>query len=252
MDHHIWMSYFGKEIRASKRAWADKKRSLAREYDYSRNLEQDLALCNGDQMDIDDPMGTVDARTTKTDKHTLVPLSDEWFTDLDESFNNIDKLLEELQHEGTQISSEDYHQILGADQRLFEMQEDMTQCLKTLGAKEGRPGSNTPERGDLLPRADGDCCPIQTHLEERDSDSHKTTIILASMDPFFVRTRETFCHSGSHGAPMKSTASYIQLSPGENVMKQLFRWWRPCGSGCVRGVRRIGEDRVTEVDGFIQ
>lgn len=252
IDHHIWIYYFGKEIWDSKKAWTDKKQRLAMEYEHLGNLKQDPASCNDDQMDIDDPMSTVDVGTAKTSKHTLVPLSDQWFADLDESFDNIDRLLEELQHEGTQTSPQDYHQILGADQRLLEMQEDLTQCLLTFDAKEGRFGSHTSKRGDLLPPADRDCRPSQIYIEEREPESHENSVMSAGMDPFFVRTPETVCHSGSPGAPIKLTASNMQLSPGEHVMKQLFRWWRPCGSGCVRDIRRIGEDRVTEVDGLIQ
>lgn len=215
----------------------DKKQRLAKKFNNLRNLEQSSALCNGDKMDIDDHGAAASGQMPSMTEHTLAPLSDEWFADLDESFNKIDKLLEELQHERTQSLPHDCFHILGTDQRLLNMQGDFTQCLTTLQAgkrqQDKRVGSpnRTPTR------------------ESREADSYD---ISSESDPSFVRTPKRLPHAGGPRAPTKLISLNIQLSPGESVMKQLFRWWQPCGSDCIHDVRRLGGHRRTEVDGRVQ
>lgn len=243
------MYFFGQEIQESKWAMAVKKQRLARKYDYLHSLNQVSASCNGDQMDIDGPTNTAENCVGRASEHTLTPLSDEWFADLDQSFNNIDKLLEELQQEGTQSSQQDYHHIMSADQCLSEMQGDLTQCLTTLRAENRHPESKASERGDFLLHASGDYHAGQMYNEE---SGHDDVEALIGSDAFFARTPKRFCHSDDLGASLKLTASKSPPSPGENVMKQLFKWWRPCGSNCERHIRRTGDDRKTEVDGLIQ
>lgn len=240
------MKYFGAQIRQSKWAWEDKKQRLAEKLDNLRNLEQNPSMCNGDMMDIDEPMHSVGVETVE---RTLVPLSDEWFADLDASFNNIDKLLKELQHHGTQSSPSDDYQILGADQLLLCMQQDFTACLVKLHAEEQQIEDNASESESSSTQSEGSCDTTLTSEEERERDSDEESTKIGS---FCSWTPLELDHSGSPRAPTKPKISNAQLSLGEHVMKQLFRWWRPYGPDYIRDMRRLGDDRMTEVDGLIQ
>lgn len=204
-------------------------------------------MCNGDRMDIDEPMDSVKDQTSEG---ALVPLSDEWFADLDESFNNIGKLLEELQHQGTKDSTLDDYHILGADQRLLCMQEDMTRCLITLHDGEQYIENSAFESEGSLTEFDGSSCVILTPVDERERDRDEEP---AKPSSVLMRTPEMeLYHSEDPRAPSKPRISNVQLSPGESVMKQLFRWWQPYRSDCLGDMRRLVDNRMTEVDGLIQ
>lgn len=240
------MDCFGKQIRQSKWAWEDKKQRLAKELDNLRDLEQNPTMGNGDMMDIDEPMSYVDVQTIE---RTVVPLSDEWFADLDESFNNIDKLLKELQHHGTQSSPSDDFQILGADQRLLCMQQDFTACLVKLRAEEQHIENKALESESSSTQSERSCDTTLTSEEERERDSDEES---TELGPICSLTPMELYHCGSPRAPTYPKISRVQLSPGEHVMKQLFRWWRPYAPDCIRDMRRLGDYRLTEVDGLIQ
>lgn len=198
-------------------------------------------------MDIDEPIDFVNA---KRSGRVLVPLSDEWFADLDNSFNNIGKLLEELQYHGTEDSPLDEYHILGADQRLVCMQEDLTRCLVTLHAGEQYIGNSASEYEGSPTQIDSSSCISATPVDEREQDYFEEP---ANSSSFFMRTPEMeLYHNEDPRAPSKPRISNVQLSPGECVMKQLFRWWQPYRPDCTRDMRRLVDDRMTEVDGLIQ
>lgn len=228
-----------------------KKQRLAREYKILRN-GQTAGLCNGDKMDIDEAATAADGSNARTGEYTLQPLSDEWFADLDESFNNIDKLLEELQREGPQSLPQDYHHVLAVDQRLLNMQGDLTQCLTALQTRKRNLGKNSLECDVRLPQDEGDVGPDQTLTnKKRDRDEHDESPL---SDTFFTQTPTRFRHGCGLQASTEWTAFNTHLrpgDPGESVIKQLLRWWQLCGPGCVRDVRRLGDERMTEVDGLI-
>lgn len=239
------MDYFGEQIQESKWAWEDKKQRLAKKLDNLRNLEQNSPMYNGDMMDIDEPVISADVQRTE---HTPAPLSDEWFADLDESFNNVDQLLKELRHHGMQSSPSDDYQILGVDQHLLYMQQDFTACLIKMHAGDQDIQNNASESESFSTQSESSCNTTLTSEEERERDSQESTKLGSSCS----WTPMELYHSGSPEAPTKPKISEVQLSPGEHVMKQLFRWWRPCERDCVRDMRRLGDNRMTEVDGFIQ
>lgn len=240
------MDYFGEQIRQSKLAWEDNKQRLASKLGNLWNLEPNPTMYNDDMMDIDEPMNSVGVQTVE---RTLVPLSDEWFADLDETFNNIDKLLKELQHHGTQSSPSYDYQILGADQRLLCMQQDFTACLVKLHSEEQHIEDKALESESSSTQSEGSCDTTLTSEEERERDSDEEPTKLGS---FYSWTPMELYHSGSPKAPTEPKISNAQLSLGEHVMKQLFRWWRPYGPDYIRDMRRLGDDRMTEVDGLIQ
>lgn len=247
VNHPIWMRHFGKSISECNLAWADKKRRLARQYDTLR--EHDARLHLGDKMDVDDPMTVADGHTVGTAKHTLAPLSDEWFADLDRSFNNIDQLLEELRLEGGQCSPRDNYHISDTDRRLLNMQWNLTQCLMALQTEKDRFGNLYSERNAHSRQNDGDCGSDQTLTNgKRDGNGYDTS---PEPEAFFVQTPKRSHHGENPTTPTKLTVSSIQLSPGENAIKQLFRCWRPFGHGSIRDMRGLDE-RMTEVDGFVQ
>lgn len=152
-------------------------------------------------------------------RRAIQPLSDEWFTDLDGSIDDITKTFEQLQVSQPPTQEDVY--IKQAEYSLAGIQKELMQCLAALQNAKSRLGES---------------------ITPTTSESER---------PFFARTPESSKKEGSTVAPINSAVlrPSPDMSSGEKVMKQLFKWWRPYGSGCVRDMQRLGESRMTEVDG---
>ncbi|KUI69952.1 hypothetical protein VM1G_05351 [Cytospora mali] len=177
---------------------------------------------------VDGPGNNVDiARFQQPPERRMEPLSDEWFTDLDQSIDEITRLFEELRVAPPE--PEEIVHIREAEDDLDAIQDDLMNCLTTLeDAKQRLRQCSGSDRSDddpykvLRPRS----------LDLRPSDRPKL---------------------GEQFVPHRKSMSSASASLGDAVMRQIFKWWQPYGSSCVRDVSRrcdgLGQKRKTEVDG---
>lgn len=187
--------------------------------------EQEENRCDVDRMDIDDPAPT-DAK--------LEPFSDAWFADLDESIDTITKLFEELQT--SELTPEDQSYINEAEHGLCAVQDELMDCLTTL------------EKAKRRNRAT--CGDYEAHDRSSGSGDGGDHDRRSGPKPFFAKTPDRLGDRAAFNLPTKSNSvSILSSTPGDNVMQQLFRWWRPRGPCCIRGTTRLHDARLTEVDG---
>lgn len=195
--------------------------------------------CTDDAMEIDEPNSLISSHSAVQSwgEPNSQPLSDEWFTDLDESIDTITNTFHELRVSKSEPDDHDY--VVDAERSIIDVQNELLDCLEALQKAKRRLRSN-----------DADCEKDETQEKDRGRDSYDE---LSGTRPFFAQTPDRCKRDEAAEAPTKPIPLRFNQSPGEKVMKQLFRWWRPCGPGCVRNAKRLDEARITEVDGrFIQ
>lgn len=214
-----------------KQSWNAKKKRLAEEMAALRGED---GTSQGDTMDIDEP----DSTTGPTERVDVL-FSDDWFADLDESIDAITKTFDELRV--SQPEPEVNDDIMDAERGLSDIQNELMECLAALqNAKQKLRKSEGGSDADNWKMAGG-------HVGHVGHDKRPRS------QPFYATTPDRYKHNDTPTALTRSLASSFSLAPGERVMKQLFRWWRPCRPGCVRDAKRLEEARMTEVDGrFIQ
>lgn len=157
----------------------------------------------------------------------MQPLSDEWFKDLDESIDEITRLFEELRVAPPE--PEEIKYIREAENDLDAVQDDLMNCLTSLEDAKQRLG--------------------QCSSSGRSDDDPYQPLRPRSLD---LQRSHTFKQGGTavtHRKSISVAGPYL----GDAVMKQIFKWWQPSGSGCVRDsprrCDRLGQKRGTEVDG---
>lgn len=226
------MEYFGPQICEGKLSWRAKKKDLALE----------VAFFQGDAMEIDEPTTPVRADSTMNSTERIFePFSDEWFADLDDSIDTITNTFNELRMSQSDPEPEDHDDIIDAECGLIDIQNELMDCLAALQSAKSGIKTTGDSRGHR--KKDGD-----SDDRKRDRDRKKQNRPTGSKH-FFTKTHDGCQKRDASRAPAKSTGSRFALSPGEKAMKELFRWWRLCGPGSVRDAKRLGEARLTEVDG---
>lgn len=187
-------------------------------------------------MEIDEPIALASIDSAVQEPN-IQALSDEWFADLDESIDTITNTFDELRV--SKSAPEDHDYLIDAERNIIDVQNELLDCLEALQKAKRR-----------LRKNDASCEKDADREEDRGRDSYDEP---SGTTPFFVQTPDRCKKEEAPEAPTKSTSPTVNLSPGEKVMKQLLRWWRPCGPGCVRHAKRLDEARMTEVNGrFIQ
>lgn len=223
----MWDEHFGTAIWQGKLSWRAKKKRLA---EVMAGLHGKDCADEGDDMEIDEPRH----KETPVDK-TDSPFSDEWFSDLDDSIAAITNTFDELRVSRARPESHD-DDVHDAERGLFYIQRELVQCLAALRKVTGEP-----------------CKDETTSHDDAHNQGEMASNVLndkgSRPQPFYATTPDNFKHNEASGITHKLSSLGRSPSPGDQVMKQLFRWWRPCGPDCVRETRRPEEARLAEVDG---
>lgn len=197
-------------------------------------LQEEDGSLQDDTMDIDEPEST-----TGLSERVDEVFSDEWFADLDESIDAIANAFEELRVSQPRLEVND--DVTDAGRCLSDIQDELMDCLAALQNTKRKLRKSEDFRNGRLFDADRD--------GNKWKGGHDVYVKRPRSEPFYATTPDRYKHNEGPAAPSTSTASMFGFSPGEKVMKQLFRWWRPCRPGCVRDAKRLEEGRMTEVDG---
>lgn len=180
---------------------------------------------DNDEMDINKPVEQMQQMQRAT-----VPLSNEWFAELDESLDTITNTFEELRL--SQPAPEDDPYIKDTEQGLADIQNELIDCLASLQNAKRNLRKST---GDCDDNEDSD---VESPEWDRQRGRYRSI-------PFFAQTPRLSTRPSNSRTRATGRSG---MSPGEEVMKHVFRWWQPCGPGCVRTGARLDGPRMIEID----
>lgn len=196
-----------------------KQEHVAKEYAFLRDLERSAWLRDAERMDIDDP---ATPHTCPSMRHTpshikqrLAVQSSDLLYELDEPFENVNRILEEIQLEPLQQCLSDYACGVEADDNFAEFEHVFPQALMAAAMK-------TRDR-------------MSMNLNE-----------IRETDPFSAQTPSKYYHDNRLGGSTK-TRGLNTVVMGQQGFES-----SPTGWGLAHDMRRTDEDRVTEVDGLLR
>lgn len=184
---------------------------------------------DGDEMDVDEP---IEHSQQQQVRKSSVPLSDEWFAELDETFDTISNTFEELKLSQS-IPEEDPY-MDEAEQGLADIQKELMDCLASL---------QNAERG--LRASNGDHDGNGNDDRESELSKHSKPYGYFTSGPFFAQTPSAMTRGSEPWTRMAGTS---RMSAGDEVMKQVFRWWQPSGPDYINEVTRPDGFKIMEVD----